>query len=591
MHSNPSYGKGLCRLYIEANRHADAVQVASSCYSHVRNQILDHTPVGEAFETALNTWMHWTEICGNIYTECDQKYMARHMYELTIEDLKRFYWDSPMTKMQSRSHEFYSKIFKEKLERLGPDSDDEADSDEEPEAYVPIERRLKLAYLKSATLLTARIECTTMVVDIDKAPPYKALSYAWDNTRKVISYTRDDGPPYADNGDEDDCTFPKEVITVDGQDVLIGTSLFRALQQIRQPDSVLAIWVDALCTTPVELKKRAEWALAMKDIYKSAAEVVIWLGQGDEHTQKGIEFMDKFWDERPKRYSDLGEYLFGAQASVPWQEIEALFRLPWWSRIWTIQEFLVAKDLSIRCGSKTISWRNLLEFSTFVDLAPLPKRLAEDRKAILQPHIAFVREKHRYLELRDEYRMRAGISLETLWQATKSHESYDPRDKIYALLGVLDEPSAKYAPKIDYGFCPCAVYSDMLCFRGIRQVLNDDAMASAQRTGMVMLQGLEQGSEAGLEHYYLWDSQRLDGKCDGEECGRRLKCFSDQIPAYPDDWSLEKAWNHTQEIFKLYTDLRKTQMTVEALGEQILAKATVTDESVDSSHYPREDPH
>ena len=430
LHASPSHGKALCRLYIEANRHADALLVAPSCYSYVRNRILDHTPVGEAFEIALNTWMLWTEICGNIYSECNQKYMSRHMYKVTIEDLKRFNWDSPMTRLPKSRHKFFSEIHKRKLERLGPDSDDEADSDEEPEAYVPIERRLKLAYLESATLLTARIKCTTLVVDIDKAPPYKALSHAWDSTRKVISYTRDDGPPYADNGDEGDSNFPRETITVDGQDVLIGKSLFCALQQIRHPDSVIPIWVDALCTTHVELKKRAEWALAIKDIYKCAAEVIIWLGQGDKQTEKAIEFVDKFWDERPQRYSELGEYLFGPQAIVPWQEIETFFRLPWWSRIWTIQEFLVAKHLSIRCGSRTISWRNLLEFTTFVDLAPLPNRLADDRKAILQHQIALVRGKHRCLELRDEYRMRAGISLETLWQATKTHESYDPRDKI-----------------------------------------------------------------------------------------------------------------------------------------------------------------
>jgi hypothetical protein len=43
--------------------------------------------------------------------------------------------------------------------------------------------------------------------------------------------------------------------------------------------------------------------------------------------------------------------------------------LPRWKRIWTLQEFVVAKELGIRCGSKTISRRDLQGFTMFHESA------------------------------------------------------------------------------------------------------------------------------------------------------------------------------------------------------------------------------
>ena len=294
MHWMPSFGKALCRCYIEADRREDAVAVASTCYSYVRNQMVDHTPIQKAFAPALNNWVDWAEICGNIYVECDQKYMARQIYAMTVADLKRFNWDSPVTLMRKSSYTYFSSIFKRKLENLGPDSDDEEDSDEDAEPPIPLQRRLKLAFIQPSTDFTARVECTTLVVDIAKAPTYKALSYAWGGSRKVISYTREDGPPYAPDEDNDNSNPTQDIVLVDGQETSIRQTLFHALQQIREPNTAVAIWVDAICTNREEMKKRAAWTLRMRDIYKYAEEVIVWLGKGDEETQKGMDFLHVF---------------------------------------------------------------------------------------------------------------------------------------------------------------------------------------------------------------------------------------------------------------------------------------------------------
>jgi len=196
--------------------------------------------------------------------------------------------------MRKSSYTFFSSTFKRKLENLGPDSDDEEDSDEYAESPIPLQRRLKLAFIQPSTDFTARVECTTLMVDIAKAPTYKALSYAWGGLRKVISYTREDGPPYAPVEDNDNSNPTQDIVLVDGQETSIRQTLFHALQQIREPNTAVAIWVDAICTNREEMKMRAAWTLRMRDIYKYAEEVIVWLGKGDEETQKGMDFLHVF---------------------------------------------------------------------------------------------------------------------------------------------------------------------------------------------------------------------------------------------------------------------------------------------------------
>ena len=171
----PPYGKLLCQLYMNAGQKDDATTVASTCYSHVRNRITAHPPIGSAFEPAFTSWIHWAEICGNVYNECGQKYMARHLYETTVQDMKRFNWGSPITKMRNSDHRYFSDIFKSKLEGLGSSSDDE-DSSEDDEPSIPVERRLKLIVIKPSEDPSATIECTVNVVDFKRPPTFKALS-------------------------------------------------------------------------------------------------------------------------------------------------------------------------------------------------------------------------------------------------------------------------------------------------------------------------------------------------------------------------------------------------------------------------------
>ncbi|KAH7356432.1 heterokaryon incompatibility protein-domain-containing protein, partial [Rhexocercosporidium sp. MPI-PUGE-AT-0058] len=103
------------------------------------------------------------------------------------------------------------------------------------------------------------IECTLEVVNLDVKPAYEALSYVW-------------GP-----------INPPVTILCNKHPVEVTPNLGAALQRLRYPDTGIfsnrRIWIDALRINQENLEERSQQVSFMKEIYDSAKDVVIWLGE------------------------------------------------------------------------------------------------------------------------------------------------------------------------------------------------------------------------------------------------------------------------------------------------------------------------
>ena len=76
-----------------------------------------------------------------------------------------------------------------------------------------------------------------------------------------------------------------------------------------------------------------------------------------------------------------------------------------------------------------------------------------------------------------------------------------------------------------------------------------------------------------LKHTYTWDSERVDEKCDGEKCGRRLKCFSDKLPGYPPHWGIYKVLEHQERIYDSYVEMKKVDIMAHVMALQAIRDA------------------
>jgi hypothetical protein len=226
--------------------------------------------------------------------------------------------------------------------------------------------------------------------DLDeKIPKFTALSYTWGS--------RSDG---------------QQRILVDGCCINITFNLHAGLTHIREKDSNLVLWIDALCINQDDILERNRQVPLMRDIYMVAETVLVWLGSATENVDA----------------SDAAEL---------YQDIAAR---PYWTRVWVIQEFVLGAKVVIQCGHVRIPWDDF--YATF------PRKVRRGKSKMTG-----------VFHLRQTYKPRIqGLDmLEALKFSFKSKAS-DPRDQVYGILGLV-QPSRQVPDlKVDYNSSPCQIY-------------------------------------------------------------------------------------------------------------------------------------
>ena len=180
------------------------------------------------------------------------------------------------------------------------------------------------------------------------APNYNALSYCWGNGVK------------------------QSPIICNGHPVNVTSSVAGALQMIAQSHTLVDthFWVDALCLNQEDEHEKAVHIAQMSQIYAEACQVVVWLGEADAESDDAILNIKQIlpilrsWDQHGQGLEnteiiDLGLPYKGHSA---WYSIGRLFRRPWFSRLWPLQEVTFAKDFIFCCGTATLDWPTLRDF-------------------------------------------------------------------------------------------------------------------------------------------------------------------------------------------------------------------------------------
>jgi hypothetical protein len=78
-------------------------------------------------------------------------------------------------------------------------------------------------------------------------------------------------------------------IELNGLEFPIRENLHAALVQLRRPFTSVCQWADAICINQASIPDRNSQVPLMREIYSGATTVLIWLGEGNEQTEHGIE--------------------------------------------------------------------------------------------------------------------------------------------------------------------------------------------------------------------------------------------------------------------------------------------------------------
>jgi hypothetical protein len=295
--------------------------------------------------------------------------------------------------------------------------------------------------------------CQIVTVEVEKAPPYVALSYTW--------------------GSKDTPRF----ILANGAEICITANLAEAIDAICPfaRDRNMMFWADSICINQADIQERNRQVRLMNTIYRSAEIVAIWLGPAEDESDLAFEKM-KAWKARfDQLKEDCGgseelavtsissddPLFFGPPGSEQRRTSEAIRRIcrrPWWRRAWIVQEGTIASPVRtiLFCGSLHVAWTYLR--------AALKITHDVTRYQSSSMNIDFYDGMAIRLDGFRQYREQgSNVLLLDVLRLIRGYDCEDPRDKLYAALGMaMDVNENDIIP--DYAKDLSAVYSDIVDF-------------------------------------------------------------------------------------------------------------------------------
>lgn len=170
------------------------------------------------------------------------------------------------------------------------------------------------------------IICTMQYARLsDAAHRYEALSYTWGDT-----------------------TQQQEIQFNTGRRKLrVGKHCCDALRRLRQGYSDRLLWVDAICINQEDLAERAHQVRLMGSVFSCAFGVVVFLGEQVTNCRALFDELAAA-DELLRVGQDCCR---PSPSDIIVQELEKLFELPWFKRVWVLQEVCAKKSVTIMYGS------------------------------------------------------------------------------------------------------------------------------------------------------------------------------------------------------------------------------------------------
>jgi hypothetical protein len=262
--------------------------------------------------------------------------------------------------------------------------------------------------------------------DLESCPTYEAISYRWGDATKV------------------------RLITIGGKKLEITANAFQVISRRASYWDPKLIWIDSVCINQKDLEERSRQVQLMRELYRNASRVIAWLGEAAQPLpaipalQVFIFLLNRhakinyhnLGDEELKWILQIGTKEWG------WRNLFDLLQNPFWRRAWIIQEIAVAAKVHLCLGGVVFNWDSFAEimaslqstrvgslfvFTTLEDASANILAAIEGRDQIL--HIA---------ELRTDLHLRQSLPLGSLLYSTSFFSATDPRDRVFALLGMSD---------------------------------------------------------------------------------------------------------------------------------------------------------
>ncbi|CAK1360112.1 hypothetical protein CB0940_06213 [Cercospora beticola] len=263
------------------------------------------------------------------------------------------------------------------------------------------------------------ITCSLETVALRDANPFYALSYTWGEPETTAR------------------------IVLQGQVMLIRINLWNFLSALRtrfcaHPSDTIRVWADYVCIKQGDGEEKKSQISIMGDIYKAADAVYAWLGDLDCHGHSDVEC------GRAASQTQELNHRWCTMAPADGYELQKMAESKYWTRLWIKQEVILAKDIWFLYGNCVAHWKELR-------LAKISRRDRLRQSRGLSTNADTERPTSELMTslLNSRALKSRHDGLPELVRRFRDAECYDPRDRIYALLSLVD-PSIRHHIAADY---------------------------------------------------------------------------------------------------------------------------------------------
>lgn len=345
-------------------------------------------------------------------------------------------------------------------------------------------RLLRLPPSSSACDVPGLVSCELLHgISLINPPRYCALSYCWGDASVTVP------------------------ILINGNKVQVTKNLEAALREVRHNARICdLLWVDALCINQVDLYERSYQVMKMGLIFSSAECVIAWLGQPSNRTQAKafLGYLRDSWtlakisEEEKQLLSD---------------SLRELSAFPFWYRVWIIQEISKAQTVVLQYGDSSFDWKPLVDTINTPDARSL---IPLDLYTLVR-----VLDWFRYREKADVIGSERVSLLRALFE-TRNSLATDPRDKIYALLGLTSDGA---------GVVPLPNYEQSL--KDVYMQASTNIIVEQGKIGAILLSGRQRPAE---------NSE-----------------IQDSLPSWAPNWSATRNWTSVPWIMKCMEHIPSTR--------------------------------
>jgi hypothetical protein len=295
--------------------------------------------------------------------------------------------------------------------------------------YQPLrDREIRLLRV-SGLFPLKRVQVSVEHVFLGTHRSYEAISYTW--------------------GDQ---TLPRQEILINGCSLSIPHGAYNAIIGRASFFRTRTLWLDAVCIDQDDDSEKCRQLPMMREIYRLASRVIVWLGQAKSSSDAILAVMNLFYTAQEHKGPDLYAQYMDPRSRQNWRGLVELLNHQWFHRSWIIQEVTVPSEVHVVYGGHYISFDVLISvISLFfeLDMANLLLNSSQDFH-VLQNIALGIRNARMIWQIQTKIREREALPWSQLLSDCMDFQATMPEDKIYSLQNLTTEllpPSLLPDPK------------------------------------------------------------------------------------------------------------------------------------------------